>query len=288
MNFYFGEPEERKHHFKFFGRFFLNITVVALLAPIVYYACVLIGMYVLRISLLQAILGFITFTLITAGLIFWRFSSLGYEEKKEDRVGFIPFIAGSLPAWLIYTAVHSMLIFFCGFYINAMCALSVVLIGRGKGYFMSFEEVPEGFYEKLVPSFAVNIILYTALAFISYKIGIRYREFSREQTLCGGDAEARIHKKIPIVKCFIPFLNVTVIFWWFVFYLIDPTKKLRRLAKLLILMLLIFGALYLLYFAVANIFSSKWVVIPTYWLFLYVSSTLLALIAYKDEKRYSV
>lgn len=285
MNFYFDEPEERKHHFKFFGRFFLNITVVAFLAPVVYYACVFIGMYVLKISLLQALMGFIMFTLIAAGLIFWRFSQLGFEERKEDRVGFIPFSLGSLPAWLIYVAVHTVLIL-CGFYVNSMCALSMVLIGRGKSFFMAFEEVPAGFYEKLVPSFAVNILIYTVIAFIAYKVGIRYREFSRAQMLCGGTVEAQVAKKMPLVKCFVPFLNVTVIFWWFVFYLIDPTKKLRRLAKLLVLMLLIAGAMYLLYLLVANIFTSKWVVIPMYWLFLYAASTSLALIAYKDDKRY--
>lgn len=269
-----------KKHLRFFGRFLINIGYVALFEPFLYYVIMFLGLYVLRVSFQSGIMALIALMTGAAGLILWRFMDLGYGEKDNERVDIFTFIIGSLPAWAIYIFVHIVLIL-CKVYINSVSMIAMVMVGLPNP-----QELPASFYGCLVPSFIIVIAIYTAIAFVAYRLGIKRREFSRAQMFSGGNVEARIAKKMPFVKCFIPFVNIAVVFWWFIFYLIDPAKKLRRLFLRLILIFVIYVGMNLLYSAVCLVVTTKLAVIFLYWVEIYAFSTICALIAYKDEKRY--
>ena len=267
---------------RFFGKFLLNAAYAAVFS----YPIVLLSL--LLISLRSPISNFIFTTVIMFAILLFRFWHQGYSDGAKEKASLRDFIFAAIPVWAMLCIFQSILIFILNNQVsgNGFFSLALILSGNLNANALRIEKMPENIMPAFVISLLLNSILYTAFAYMGYRLGILRREAERKNTLSGSDKELRFYKKLPFFICFIPICNILSLFPWLLSYLVMPERKLSRLFKISALMfalLLLMRGIHMVFYMILPI---KWLYFIFYIFTVYSLCVVYALIAYYDERKH--
>jgi len=269
--------------FIFFRKFLLNVAYAVVFS----YPIVLLSLLI--IPLRSPISNFLFTTFIMFAILVFRFWREGYDAAAKERVRISQFISAAIPVWAILAIVQTVIIFFFNTQVsgNGIFSLSLILSGNLNANALRIGKMPENIMPAFPISILLNSILYTAFAYIGYRLGILQRETERKNTLSGNDAEFRFYKKMPFFICFIPLCNIVSLFPWLISYLVMPERKLSRLFKIAAIMLALLLLMRGLHIAFYTICQVEWVYRIFYILTVYALCVAYALIAYYDEQKHT-
>ena len=267
--------------FRFFGKFFLNAAYAVLFSQ------ALILFLIMVVPLREPTAKFAFTTLLMFLLLVFRFLREGCGENTAERASLREFIFGAMPTWAFFGTLQTIVVFVFNKQVsgNGVFSLALIISGNLSANALRVGEMPENIAPAFALSLLANAVLYTAFAFIGYRLGILRRDTERKNTLSGNNTEFLFYKKLPFFACFIPLWNIVTLFPWLLSYLILPEKKLSRffgkIAQMFAALLLVRGLRVLFYI----ICPVKWAYGIFYFLTLYALCVICALIAFRDAEK---
>lgn len=265
----------------FSGKFLLN----AAYAIVFSYPIVLLS--ILLISLRSPISNFLFTTFVMFSILVFRFWREGYSDGAKEKVPLKEFALSSLPTWALLSICQTAAVFLFNTQIsgNGIFSLALIISGNLNANALRVGKMPQNIAHSFAISLLLNSILYTAFAYLGYRLGILQRETERKHTLSGSDAELRFYKKRPFFTCFIPVFNIIALFPWLIPYLVMPERKLSRLFKICAIMLALLLAMRGLHIIFYLICPIEWAYRIFYFMSAYALCVSYALIAFYDERK---